>query len=402
MKVEFDSRQLVSGMIAMIISAALATALGAQWFLMHPIVLPSFFDHQLVFELTYTLGLWLNIALMVVISTGNVDAKFIGYIGLCYPIVYLISGLELFFAGEVLCVLLCIFGRKNNSIKSVLANLFVAYVLMYAYQGFLLFARTALFRIYVALPLDQHMPAMYDLLPFLVGLAIYKCKGGETYGMAHGMVQQDTHRKSWNVWTSRRRAESVPLSEEQTYWQGLTRGEKTVVVAAQAIQYAVVSAAVALNGKFLVFWVAYLFGFLPQRHAQSARYHAASYLACTLQSTIFFYVICSAIPGMQYSMTCSVIGGALASYGMSMYMSKTTKPKSTARAPRVRKLTKEERIELRDKIDLSSELQELAVYDLLGKNLSLIQISDRLHISTATVSRRIRDIQEKIDAYYTT
>lgn len=399
MKVEFDSRQLVSGMIAMIISAAFATALGAQWFLMHPITLPDFLNHQAFTQFVYTFGLWLNIALMVVIVTRNISTKVVFRIALCLPVVYLISGFGLYGAGELLCVGLCIWARGDDTIPKTLISLAVAYALMVAYQALLLYARIKFIPILVALPTGQQLPAMFDLLPFLVGLAIYRVKGGANHAI--WLVRQ-ADRQPWTLWPSRRRAESVPLSEEQTYWQGLTRGEKTVVVAAQAIQYAVVSAAVALNGKFLVFWVAYLFGFLPQRHAQPARYHAASYLACTLQSTIFFYVICSAIPGMQYSMTCSVIGGALASYGMSMYMSKTTKPKSTARAPRVRKLTKEERIELRDKLDLSSELQELAVYDLLGKNLSLIQISDRLHISTATVSRRIRDIQEKIDAYYTT
>lgn len=58
-------------------------------------------------------------------------------------------------------------------------------------------------------------------------------------------------------------------------------------------------------------------------------------------------------------------------------------------------LTKPEVERLRDELNLTDE--EERIYNLLKKNKSIIEISDKLLLSESTLKRRIKDIQRKVD-----
>lgn len=58
-------------------------------------------------------------------------------------------------------------------------------------------------------------------------------------------------------------------------------------------------------------------------------------------------------------------------------------------------LTKPEVEELREQLNLTDE--EERIYNLLKKNKSNIEISDKLLLSESTLKRRIKDIQRKVD-----
>lgn len=58
-------------------------------------------------------------------------------------------------------------------------------------------------------------------------------------------------------------------------------------------------------------------------------------------------------------------------------------------------LTKPEVERLRDELNLTEE--EERIYNLLKKNKSIIEISDKLLLSESTLKRRIKDIQRKVD-----
>lgn len=58
-------------------------------------------------------------------------------------------------------------------------------------------------------------------------------------------------------------------------------------------------------------------------------------------------------------------------------------------------LTKPEVERLRDELNLTDE--EEKIYNLLKKNKSIIEISDKLLLSESTLKRRIKDIQRKVD-----
>ena len=58
-------------------------------------------------------------------------------------------------------------------------------------------------------------------------------------------------------------------------------------------------------------------------------------------------------------------------------------------------LTKPEVERLRDELNLTDE--EELIYNLLKKNKSIIEISDKLLLSESTLKRRIKDIQRKVD-----
>lgn len=57
-------------------------------------------------------------------------------------------------------------------------------------------------------------------------------------------------------------------------------------------------------------------------------------------------------------------------------------------------LTKPEVEELREQLNLTDE--EERIYNLLKKNKSNIEISDKLLLSESTLKRRIKDIQRKV------
>jgi len=58
-------------------------------------------------------------------------------------------------------------------------------------------------------------------------------------------------------------------------------------------------------------------------------------------------------------------------------------------------LTKPEVERLRDELNLTDEEEQ--IYNLLKKNKSIIEISDKLLLSESTLKRRIKDIQRKVD-----
>ena len=58
-------------------------------------------------------------------------------------------------------------------------------------------------------------------------------------------------------------------------------------------------------------------------------------------------------------------------------------------------LTKPEVERLREELNLTDE--EERIYNLLKKNKSMIEISDKLLLSESTLKRRIKDIQRKVD-----
>lgn len=58
-------------------------------------------------------------------------------------------------------------------------------------------------------------------------------------------------------------------------------------------------------------------------------------------------------------------------------------------------LTKPEVERLREELNLTDE--EERIYNLLKKNKSIIEISDKLLLSESTLKRRIKDIQRKVD-----
>lgn len=58
-------------------------------------------------------------------------------------------------------------------------------------------------------------------------------------------------------------------------------------------------------------------------------------------------------------------------------------------------LTKPEVERLRDELNLTDE--EERIYNLLKKNKSIVEISDKLLLSESTLKRRIKDIQRKVD-----
>ena len=58
-------------------------------------------------------------------------------------------------------------------------------------------------------------------------------------------------------------------------------------------------------------------------------------------------------------------------------------------------LTKPEVERLRDELNLTED--EERIYNLLKKNKSIIEISDKLLLSESTLKRRIKDIQRKVD-----
>lgn len=58
-------------------------------------------------------------------------------------------------------------------------------------------------------------------------------------------------------------------------------------------------------------------------------------------------------------------------------------------------LTKPEVERLKDELNLTDE--EERIYNLLKKNKSIIEISDKLLLSESTLKRRIKDIQRKVD-----
>lgn len=58
-------------------------------------------------------------------------------------------------------------------------------------------------------------------------------------------------------------------------------------------------------------------------------------------------------------------------------------------------LTKPEVERLREELNLTDE--EERIYNLIKKNKSIIEISDKLLLSESTLKRRIKDIQRKVD-----
>jgi len=104
-------------------------------------------------------------------------------------------------------------------------------------------------------------------------------------------------------------AEDNGYIQEQVDLQSLSKWDKVVMAVVAIFQLGVVATACALNKKFIVFLIAYLLGFLPQKISTKMSYHAKSIIGCAVQSFIAFYVATALMPQIGISTLLPVCAG---------------------------------------------------------------------------------------------
>lgn len=144
---------------------------------------------------------------------------------------------------------------------------------------------------------------LYSIDNIVFITAIYvDTKGGKRNEEGHPLVDL--------VYPCFRLTQSRPETSHQAAEDvHLTTIDRVLMVMVAIGQVGVISAAVAINHRFIVFLIVYLLGFFPQKLATGFNYHAQTIGACTVQSLIAFYVACSIVPQVGISVLLPVCSG---------------------------------------------------------------------------------------------
>lgn len=97
--------------------------------------------------------------------------------------------------------------------------------------------------------------------------------------------------------------------QDQSEVVRLNKAEYAVMVVVAIFQMCIVTTAVALNERLIVFIIVYLFGFFPQKMSTGFNYHASTIMGCTAQSLVAFYAAAALVPTVGISVLLPVCAG---------------------------------------------------------------------------------------------